>query len=107
HWLEAVASLSEPGIVTRDGRGVTYDGEAGTYVAGRCSRPLLARLVAEAAKTAGLETRPMPAGLRTRRRGNHVFAVNYGNTAQRLPAGVKLLLGQSPLPPGEVALWQA
>ncbi|MEO0345431.1 MAG: beta-galactosidase [Pseudomonadota bacterium] len=107
HWLEAVESSTKPGLVTGDGRGVTYDGDGGTYVAARCSRPLLARLVAEAAQAAGLDTRPMPAGLRTRRRGNHVFAVNYGNTAQRLPAGVKLLLGQSPLPPGEVALWSA
>ncbi|MEO0630837.1 MAG: beta-galactosidase trimerization domain-containing protein, partial [Planctomycetota bacterium] len=107
HWLESVEASAPPGLVTRDGRGVTYDGDAGTYVAARCSRPLLTRLVGEAAAASGLETRRLPAGLRTRRRGGHMFAVNYGNTAQRLPAGVKPLLGQSPLPPGEVAVWPA
>jgi hypothetical protein len=46
----------------------------------------------------------MAEGLRFRRRGNLLFAFNYGNAPRKLPAAGKILLGKRMLAPQDVAI---
>ena len=59
------------------------------------------------AKKAKLEPRPLPDGIRLRRRGDLVFAFNYGTKAQKLTISGKLLLGGNTLKPQQVAIWKS
>ena len=59
------------------------------------------KLVASKAK---LKTIPLPEGVRLRRRGKLLFAINYGNKPWRLPIKGKLLLGKRVLAPQDLAI---
>lgn len=66
---------------------------------------LLDAVVERLAACVGLAGTVLPDGVRLRRRGALTFAFNYGIEDWPLPAGTVPRLGQSPLAPGEVAIW--
>jgi len=74
------------------------------YLAGWPDAKLLLSLVKLMAKRAGLKTIRLPEGIRLRRRGKLLFAINYGDEPYTLPKSGKLLLGQRRLMPQDVAI---
>lgn len=62
------------------------------------------RLVADAA---ALPTMDVPDHIRLRRRGEWVFAFNYGDQDWQLPAMGNLVLGDRTMKPQDVAIWRA
>lgn len=78
-----------------------------TYLGGWPDQPLLRTIAGELATKAGLDTKDLPDGVRLRRHGRHVFAINYGAEAFDLTAlGWKgtPLLGDIVLAPSGVAV---
>lgn len=76
------------------------------YLACWADTKLLADLLAFAARKAGIPMMDIPDFIRIRRRGNMVFAFNYGTEDWQLPAGAKPLLGGDVIGPQSVAAWQ-
>ena len=94
---------------------LTPDNEAGTvYSHGNVT--LLTTVIADSelsglmAKALKIKPQTLPEDLRIRRRGDLVFAFNYGNETTALPQsltqGAKLLLGDQNLQPAGVACWR-
>ena len=74
------------------------------YLACWPDQTLIRKIVAFAAGKAKLKTIKLPEGIRLRRRGNLLFAFNYGSKNWKLPASGKLLLGGRELKPQEVTI---
>jgi beta-galactosidase len=74
------------------------------YIACWPDETLLSRVIGALAEKAGLETMPVPAHVRIRRRGNLIFAFNYGPESWDCPAK-NLVLGDKVLGPQQVAAW--
>jgi len=68
--------------------------------------PLLAEVMGYAAREAALESIPIPDAVRLRRRGDLVFAFNYGNQAWSPPDFGQRLLGSGDVLPQDVAIWR-
>ncbi|KFL51957.1 beta-galactosidase [Burkholderia pyrrocinia] len=70
-------------------------------------RALLRAIVGRCARDAGLPVAALPDGLRLRRRGRVVFALNYGDAPCTLPApaGARFVLGGPELGAVDVAAW--
>ncbi|MDE2385102.1 MAG: beta-galactosidase [Alphaproteobacteria bacterium] len=90
------------------------DGKPAVVQNGQCfylacwpDEKLLQGLIGRAAKAAKLKTLALPPHIRLRRRGDWVFAFNYGPKAWPLPKGAKPLLGSKTLKAQELAIWKA
>ncbi|MFD1695580.1 beta-galactosidase [Roseibium aestuarii] len=59
-----------------------------------------------AVEAAGLDTLPVPDFIRLRRRGDLLFAFNYGTQPWDLPESANPLLGTRRLTPQQVAIWR-
>ncbi len=77
------------------------------YLACWPDESLLGSVMKLAAKTAKLKTMTLPPHIRLRRRGNLVFAFNYGPMNWALPRGIKPIIGKSRLTPHDFAMWKA
>ena len=78
-----------------------------SYLAGWADEILLHGVVRLLAGEAALETLDLPDFVRIRRRGDMVFAFNYGEADVALPvAGARFVLGSQSLAPGDVAIWR-
>jgi len=62
--------------------------------------------MALAAARAGLDTLPLPEGVRIRRRGDLTFAFNYGGEVWKGPKGASYLLGGRKVGPQSLAVWR-
>jgi beta-galactosidase len=78
HWVETLEGDAEVFETLADGRPALMGDARCKVLAGWPDAAGFARIVAEAAQAAGLETETLPDGLRLRRTGAHVFAFNYG-----------------------------
>jgi beta-galactosidase len=77
------------------------------YCAGWLESASLHHLIDWAANRTELATIPVPSGIRLRRRGDLLFAFNYGSEPWTLPQIPKArLLGCEVLAPGEIAIWR-
>jgi beta-galactosidase len=78
-WREFVTSQEAEAVaMTDDGHpALTRLGKA-YYLAGSPDAALLDRLLGRLVREAGMEAKPLPKGLRLRRRGAYSFAFNYG-----------------------------
>ena len=103
-WLEEVEGPLAPRLCADDGRGVWYACDGRHYLPGCPSDELLDAVVAAAAADAGLTVRPMPEGVRLRRRGDLTFVFNYAAASRKLPVAGRLLMGGAELAPGDVAV---
>jgi beta-galactosidase len=109
-WREfAEPGKSEVSIAAHDGWPVLVRHGALNYVAGWPDEILMRRILERLAQEAGLATTWLPEGLRIRRQGNRLFAVNYGDQPCDLAAfgiGGKPLLGDLVLQPSGLAIFE-
>lgn len=109
HWREWLET-DLPALATfEDGEKAVVAAERRIYIAGWPDDALLDTIVAHAGRMAGLWRVQLPADVRIRQRGDLVFAMNYGATAQPAPApaGVQFVLGEPMIPPHSVAIWRS
>ena len=104
-WRETL-EVQGADILGRFGDGAAALVAAGNhhYLACWPDTGLLASLMTFMVARAGLPTIELPEGIRLRRRGNLLFAFNYGTTPWRLPDTGKLLIGTRELKPQDVTI---
>jgi len=112
-WVERI-DLAHGGASSaafEDGTPAVVEAPGGraTYVAHWPDAALLGDLLRGLADRAGLEVVDLPADLRLTRRGDLVFAVNFGPEPVDVPApaAADFRLGERRLPPYDVAAWRA
>lgn len=111
-WLEHIETELPPLARTSSGQGFWYRKGALQYLGVWPSRELVEAVVAAAAKSAGLVSLNLPDDVRIRRRGEILFAINYGpesiDLSSFLPsmASADFILGDRLLPPAGVAAWR-
>lgn len=107
-WREWVETHLPPLLRFRDGMGALFRQGRYLYLAAWPSLELLFALCQALAEEVGLRTRHLPEGLRLRRRGQVVFALNYGPEAVEAPApeGARFLLGDRHISPQDLAAWE-
>ena len=108
-WREflEVGAAGETVLASDDGKPLLVHQQNRFYLGGWPDDVLLDVVIERLCATAGLETLSLPDGLRIRRRGEYLFAFNYGETAIDLDAvGLSgaLLFGENALPPSGVAV---
>jgi len=110
-WLERVEALRGANLAPEarfeDGQGAVWRAGNVRYLAFWPGAPFLADYLAALATEAGIEVRPLPEGVRLRRRGRLTFAFNYTPGEQRVdaPASARFVLGSPVLGPYDVAAW--
>ncbi|MFO7805972.1 MAG: beta-galactosidase [Paracoccaceae bacterium] len=82
HWFEHLEGDAPVRLATKDGRPAIMGGANLRYLAGWPSDDTFDSLVRELAQEAGVETVPMPEGLRIRDTDTHRFVFNYAGQAQ-------------------------
>ncbi|MBV7258104.1 beta-galactosidase [Erythrobacter crassostreae] len=97
-WVEQIESNIEPEFALKDGRGVVFKHKHARYCGAWPDDALLRSLVERMSVEAGIDTMPLPKGLRVRRTASHLFAINYAGkpvtfepTGETIaPAGVSI-----------------
>lgn len=101
HGAEAVEAVHDDGApaLVRQGRH--------RYLATLTDDALLTDLIESLLAEAGVATTRLPAALRLRRRGDLVFAINYGAdpVAAPAPEGARFVLGEAMIGPRDCAVW--
>ncbi len=111
-WLEHIQSPLIPRAATQTGYGVWYHNEQCDYLACWPDDNLLNAILRERCKALGLATMDLPDGLRLRRRGHVMFAINYENAPVDLRDHLQLgkigkfLIGGFELGAAGVAAWE-
>jgi beta-galactosidase len=106
--LEEVETDLAPLYRTVDGAGVGYRQGQTTYVNAWICDDLMEHLLQDICRRIGLVTQTMRADLRLTRRGNMIFAVNYGPEATTYrPDDARCILGGETLAPTEIAIWES
>ena len=111
-WLEHIDAELPPLAKTASGHGFWYRAGKVQYLGAWPSRDLADAMVAAAADGAGLPLLELPDDLRIRRRGDILFAINYGpdpiDISSCLPGAgtADFILGERLLPPAGVAAWR-
>ncbi len=77
------------------------------YLACWPDEQLLIELMNFAVRKAGLHSIRLPPAIRMRRRGNLIFAFNYGTESWDAPFTGKLLIGKQMLGPQQLGIWRA
>ncbi len=76
------------------------------YLACWPDEQLLGDLMSFATAKAGLQTIKLPPAIRLRRRGNFIFAFNYGVESWDSPVNGHLLIGTQSLGPQDLSIWR-
>ena len=111
-WLEHVETELAPLARTASGLGFWYRHGKFQYLGAWPSADLIDAVVTTAADAAGLPLLKLPDDVRIRRRGEIMFAINYGpetiDLSSCLPAvtTADFILGGCLLPPAGVAAWR-
>lgn len=110
-WLEHVETELAPRVRTASGQGIWFAKGRVHYLAASPDERLCGHILAALSSEAGLATRPLPTGLRLRRRGNVAFAFNYGtevvDVRDHISPATNFVLGSHHLPPAGVCAWIA
>ncbi|MCX5493379.1 beta-galactosidase [Kaistia dalseonensis] len=105
-WIETIETALAPAavddagepVLVRDGRRLYL----GAWIEGETLRRFARSLLVEA----GLDVIDLPDHIRLRRRGDLVFAFNYGTEPWPIPAaGPALRIGAAEIPPRDLACW--
>ena len=104
-WREKIDSTLQPEATFNDGWGCYYRHKNIHYLNGCLTDTSLQNFVNARLEEAGLTTRKLADGLRTRRHKGLLFAFNFGPDAATMAIEGKLLIGQSTLAPGDVSVW--
>ncbi len=104
-WRESIETAAE--ILARFENGDPALTAMGKHLYLACwpDAQLLKSVLGLAAERAGLATIDLPDTIRVRRRGDIVFAFNYGHQAWQIPFSGEFLLGDSVVPPQGVCAW--
>ena len=105
-WLEHVETTAD--VLARFDNGTPALIAHGKrhYIACWPEEDLLFAVVRLLCKAAGLQRMELPEHIRLRRRGNMVFAFNYGPDTYTLPQGIDYVLGSAQLKAYDVAVWR-
>ena len=108
-WREFVAARGSDVLASfEDGSPALTAAGGHHYLACWPDRELLSAVLALICRKAGLFTVDLPEGIRLRRRGNLVFAFNYGEESWTYPSAAHPLLGTATVPPQGLAIfWDA
>jgi len=106
-WLESLDTDLQPVVETEDGRGVWYRQARRQYLGGWPDDAALEAILRQVAGAAGIATVRLEPGVRLRRRGHLLLAVNYAAVPRRFDGEGELLLGDRVLEPGGLALWRS
>lgn len=105
-WTEHLETNTKTLARFADGKPALVAKNKHHYLACWPDDALLEKLMQMITKVAKLKTLKLPPHIRLRRRGNLVFAFNYGPKAWALPKGVKPLIGKSQLSAQDFAVWK-
>lgn len=107
-WREWIETDLDPLATFADGGGAWFRNGRIDYLASWPSEPLLRHVLQDIAERADLPVAALPEGVRTRRRGDLVFAINTAPEPRPTPApaGADFRLGGPELQPGGVAAWR-
>jgi beta-galactosidase len=105
-WLEVIETKGKVLARFTDGKPAFISKAHHHYLAGWPDEALLKNVLAFATKSAGIKTTALPPHIRLRRRGNLVFAFNYGSKSWPLPKGAKPIIGKTTLGAQELAVWE-
>ncbi|WP_439102875.1 beta-galactosidase [Congregibacter sp.] len=107
-WHESIASDLEPRIRCNDGAGLWYSQDNHHYINAHVSSEFLTVVMQEIFSHRDRAYRPLPEGLRIRRRGLLTFAFNFSPEVQRLEVrDAECVIGTRDLAQGEYAVWQS
>jgi beta-galactosidase len=109
-WREWIESPLVPLATFADGAGAMYRQSEMYYLGFWPTTTFLIDFLADLCSRLGLDTSAMlPDGVRVRRRGRWTFAFNYADAPRDItvPAGSRMLLGEVPLAPRSVTLWDS
>ncbi len=107
-WREWVYTSLQPEMVFGDGKGAAFRKGNYYYLAFWPEVELLVDFFERITQELGLCPVRLPDELRIRRRGNLIFAFNFGSQALEAPVSkeVSFIIGEKMLPPCEVAVWK-
>ncbi|RDI95298.1 beta-galactosidase [Meiothermus sp. QL-1] len=107
-WREWIESPLLPEARFADGRGALYHHQRYGYLAFWPELDFLQSYLGQLAGQLGLPVHPLPEGLRLRRRGGVVFAFNYSDRPQPVPAprGARFLLGGPVVAPYDISVFE-
>jgi beta-galactosidase len=105
-WREQVETRAETFATFPDGAPALIARDNYHYLACWPDVGALGMLVALLCRKAGLETIELPTEVRLRRRGDLIFAFNYGGTPWRAPFSGELLLGEAEVTPRNFTVWR-
>lgn len=108
-WRESIDHGPAEVLATlEDGKPALLRHGRAHYLATLTDHDGLTALFARLAQAAGVAVTPVSGGLRLRRRGDLVFAINYGPQAATAPApaGAEFLLGSAHIPAHDLAIWK-
>lgn len=105
-WREYIETSGSVLATFEDGSAALTQKGRVLYLACWADEALLSDVLTLAARQAGLSTLSVPDFIRIRRRGNMVFAFNYGTRDWTLPEGAVPVLGETVLRPQGVAAWR-
>jgi beta-galactosidase len=77
------------------------------YLACWPDETLLSNVMSLLSGKANLTTKPLPPAIRLRRRGDLVFAFNYGNDPWRSEANGRIVLGSPTVAPQSLSIWKS
>jgi beta-galactosidase len=106
NWFEHLETESEAELSLKDGRPALIRQGPLRYFAGWPGSDLLQTVLFVAASEAGLAPVLLPPGLRVRRRGQYLWAFNYGQEPAEIPGALagKPVIGTRRLAPAGVAV---
>jgi beta-galactosidase len=111
-WLEHIETAIAPNLATDEGHGLWFVQGKVHYLSAWPDHALLALVIRQAAREAGLATVSLPDGLRIVRRAGVSFAINHApepvSLAEHLPEcrNALYLFGSGELGPAGVAAWR-
>lgn len=104
-WREHIETRADVLARFADGGAALTEKDRALYLGCWPDEALLNQVLALAAERAGLTTFPVPDHIRLRRRGDLVFAFNYGTAEWPIPEGAQPVLGEALLKPYAVSAW--
>jgi beta-galactosidase len=104
-WRDALETGGAEILATFDnGNAALIAADNHHYLACWPDAALLGSLIAFITNKAGVKTSELPDGVRIRRRGDLLFAFNYGTTSWKLPMAGEVVLGSRDMKPQQVTI---
>ncbi len=107
HWRETLETELVPRTRCDDGTGFWYSHDGHHYLNGATASEFIAVVLEAMCAETGIDTQPMPEGLRRRQRGALTFVFNFSPEPRHWEeAGKTLLQGSATLETGQWSVWR-